>query len=527
MIQYFPIVTGSLTVLGNINVSGSITTSGSITISGSITSASFASTASFVALAQSASFVANAQTASFVANAQTASYVLNAVSSSFASTASFVALAQSASNAVSAATASFANNLTVAGTLTAQTLVVQTVTSSVSFITGSTKFGSLNNNTHQFTGSVNITGSVAISSSATYALDVAGTGRFTGNVFLSTNSGNAITTLGGSPIANDGASFSLIPSNSARNWAIRVNWNVAGALEFVSSTALGGSSFSSTPSMLISSAGNVGIGTTSPISTLSVGVTSDTSSLGSTGLTIGGASTLSSGDVLMLNFTPIGASSARARAGIGCVVGSDWGKGNLTFYTRDATNSTAMSTADERMRITQDGYVLIGTSSPLGIRGSANFQVFNSTTLRSTDNYSGLPVLALYSAVDTSGGLFIEFNTSGGSRIGSITRNGASNVAYNTSSDIRLKKNIINALSSGINKINSIQVRSFDWIADDIHQDFGFIAQELINTAPEAVTKGIKEEDIWQVDNSKLIPALVKAIQELNTKFEEYKATHP
>jgi len=186
-----------------------------------------------------------------------------------------------------------------------------------------------------------------------------------------------------------------------------------------------------------------------------------------------------------------------------------------------------MSTADERMRITQDGYVLIGTSSPLGIRGSANFQVFNSTTLRSTDNYSGLPVLALYSAVDTSGGLFIEFNTSGGSRIGSITRNGASNVAYNTSSDIRLKKNIINALSSGINKINSIQVRSFDWIADDIHQDFGFIAQELINTAPEAVTKGIKEEDIWQVDNSKLIPALVKAIQELNTKFEEYKATHP
>ena len=63
MIQYFPIVTGSLTVLGNISVSGSITTSGSITISGSITSASFASTASY----WSGSIV----------NAQTASHALN------------------------------------------------------------------------------------------------------------------------------------------------------------------------------------------------------------------------------------------------------------------------------------------------------------------------------------------------------------------------------------------------------------------------------------------------------------------
>jgi hypothetical protein len=157
MIQYFPIVTGSLTVLGNINVSGSITTSGSITISGSITSASFASTASYwsgsITNASSASF---ASTASFVANAQTASYVLNAVSSSFASTASFVALAQSASNAVSAVTASFANNLTVAGTLTAQTLVVSTINVTQSFSSGSNIFGNALTNTQVFSGSVSM-----------------------------------------------------------------------------------------------------------------------------------------------------------------------------------------------------------------------------------------------------------------------------------------------------------------------------------------------------------------------------------
>jgi hypothetical protein len=125
-----------------------------------------AQTASFVQNAQSASYVLTAQTASFVLNAQSASYVLNAQSSSYvltaqtasyvltAQTASFVANAESASNAVAAQTASFANAFTVASTLTAQTLVVQTITSSVDFVTGSTRFGSLLSNTHVFSGSV-------------------------------------------------------------------------------------------------------------------------------------------------------------------------------------------------------------------------------------------------------------------------------------------------------------------------------------------------------------------------------------
>jgi hypothetical protein len=100
-----------------------------------------------------------ASTASFVANAQTAS---------------FVALAQSASNAVSAATASFANTLTVAGNLTAQTLVVQTITSSIDFVTGSTRFGSISANTHVFTGSVLVSGSIGIGTTPTNTLNVRG-----------------------------------------------------------------------------------------------------------------------------------------------------------------------------------------------------------------------------------------------------------------------------------------------------------------------------------------------------------------
>jgi hypothetical protein len=99
------------------------------------------------------SLLGTASTASYIQTAQTASYVLNAVSSSYAT------------NALNAQTASYANNFTVAGTLSAQTIVVQTITSSVDFVTGSTRFGSNTGNTHQFTGSVLVSGSLQVNGS--------------------------------------------------------------------------------------------------------------------------------------------------------------------------------------------------------------------------------------------------------------------------------------------------------------------------------------------------------------------------
>jgi hypothetical protein len=71
-------------------------------------------------------------------------------------------------------------SITSTGTITAQTLVVQTVTSSIEFVTGSTRNGSLSSNTHQFTGSVLMSGS----------LDVAGTTSITGVLTLSSTISN-------------------------------------------------------------------------------------------------------------------------------------------------------------------------------------------------------------------------------------------------------------------------------------------------------------------------------------------------
>ena len=105
-----------------------------------------------------------------------------------------------------------------------------------------------------------------------------------------------------------------------------------------------------------------------------------------------------------------------------------------------------------------------------------------------------------------------------GTTIGSITRVGATNaVVYNTTSDQRLKSNIQTALPV-LDKLMQVQVRQYDWTEGDLHQDYGFVAQELEPILSGIVTKGKTEEDVWQLDYSRLTPHLVKAIQELSAQ---------
>jgi len=110
---------------------------------------------------------------------------------------------------------------------------------------------------------------------------------------------------------------------------------------------------------------------------------------------------------------------------------------------------------------------------------------------------------------------FIASNN--GTNIGSIQRVGATSaVIYNTTSDQRLKSNIEDALPV-LEKLMQVQVRQYDWTEGDLHQDYGFIAQELKPLLSGVVTQGKTEEDVWQLDYSRLTPHLVKAIQEQQT----------
>jgi len=94
-------------------------------------------------------------TASYATQALSSSYALNTTSASYAL------------NATSAATASYANNFTVAGTLTAQTLVVQTITSSIIYSSGSNQFGDATNDTQLLIGTTKVTGSLEVTGSTT------------------------------------------------------------------------------------------------------------------------------------------------------------------------------------------------------------------------------------------------------------------------------------------------------------------------------------------------------------------------
>ena len=117
-------------------------------------------------------------------------------------------------------------------------------------------------------------------------------------------------------------------------------------------------------------------------------------------------------------------------------------------------------------------------------------------------------------------------NAAGGV-VGSIVSTGSA-TSFNTTSDRRLKENIREAPSCDL--IDAIRVVSHDWKAGG-SVDFGVIAQELVEVVPNAVTPGDTVDDDeeverpWSVDLSKLVPLLVKAVQELRTEVAALKAS--
>jgi hypothetical protein len=110
--------------------------------------------------------------------------------------------------------------------------------------------------------------------------------------------------------------------------------------------------------------------------------------------------------------------------------------------------------------------------------------------------------------------------------IGSITRDEGLTVKYNESSDRRLKENIQSTHYS-IKDLMKIDVVDYNYKSDAAKSTMpGFIAQDLYEVYPRAVTKG--GEDVkkspWMVDYGKLTPLLVKAVQDQQKKIESLEA---
>jgi len=178
----------------------------------------------------------------------------------------------------------------------------------------------------------------------------------------------------------------------------------------------------------------------------------------------------------------------------------------MNFYNGSmvfGTNNT------ERARITSAGVFIVGDTAVVA-SGFAGVKFDGAS-------YNGL---GLNDSAAASGAGYIYFQSSG-TTIGSITRVAATSaVAYNTTSDQRLKENIKDAAPASA-LIDALQVREYDWKSDGSHQRYGFIAQELVSVAPEAVHQPVDPDEMMGVDYSKLVPMLVKEIQSLRKRVAQ------
>jgi len=357
------IARNGITSLGNIVVSGSITTTGTVAISGSIASASFA------------------------------------------------------------ATASSADNFLTRGTLTAQTLVVQTITSSVDFVTGSTRFGSLLANNHVFSGSVSMNpGGLFVSSSGNVGVGITFPTNFgptyktlhvsssvddafilatnptvvsqfrtngTGSgavgtrsnhdfVFLTNNTEKAVIT------ANGEFGIGTTPSSGNRLW-------VKGNDSTSSNTSLIAQNSSGNYLLLVRNDGKVGIGTNSPNQILSL---LQSNSASATTLEIINSSNASTTTKTAQVLFQIADTAGTIKQAANIIAVPD-GVNNLSSYLSFGTRSGDANPPVERLKISSGGQVTLPYQPAFyayGVTGttygSGNYWIFPSTTFNRGSHYN-------------------------------------------------------------------------------------------------------------------------------------------
>ena len=259
---------------------------------------------------------------------------------------------------------------------------------------------------------------------------------------------------------------------------------------------------SDTPKFQFEASGNDYSGQLSLIQYTSSG-TAPTYTLGiSKSNTPGTNAVVASGDTLgTINFVGNDGTNFRTAAQIQCGVDGTPGAhdmpGRLVFsVTRDGQASPT-----EAMRISNGGSVTL--ESPTG----TNLIVKNN---------------------GGSGTALLYFQTST-NELGKITSNGSNAVTYATSSDYRLKENIV-PLSGGIDRLKALKPSRFNFLNTPGEIVDGFIAHEAQQVVPQAVT-GVKDEvdadgnPIYQgIDQSKLVPLLTAALQEAIGEIESLKA---
>ena len=305
--------------------------------------------------------------------------------------------------------------------------------------------------------------------------------------------------------STSGNASSFYTNNGYFNGANRIYLTTGYASEYImgagshywytAPSGTAGNAISFTQAMTLDNSGNLLLNTTSTNNGAKFSVTADASSAQVLGLR-DSASTYANNDnyILFSNSAgnPAGGITHPASTSLGV-----WGNTDLRFmYGSGAT---------EGMRLDTSGNLLVGTTTTLNVATSGNYISGGTASYIGTGHASGTASGSSYTAY--------YYNAT---YIGGITQNGTTGVLYNTTSDQRLKTNIVDAPSGNIDQI---KVRSFDFKSDNSHVEYGFIAQELVEVAPYAVHQPTNPDEMMGVDYSKLVPMMIREIQDLRARL--------
>jgi hypothetical protein len=188
---------------------------------------------------------------------------------------------------------------------------------------------------------------------------------------------------------------------------------------------------------------------------------------------------------------------------------------------RTSSNNIVLSDGDgnPRLYIDSSGNAAVGSTSALPISDQVDGVAIRADGSLQASRNNADP--AAFARRGTDGDI-VKFFKNGGS-VGSISVT-SSATAYNTSSDHRLKENVVD-LTGATTRLKQLEPKRFNFIVDADTTVDGFLAHEVQTVVPEAITGTHNEVDadgnpVYQgIDQSKLVPLLVATIKELEARI--------
>ena len=234
-------------------------------------------------------------------------------------------------------------------------------------------------------------------------------------------------------------------------------------------------------------------------------------------LAVTGATTLSSSLAMTSDDPTITMTDSSGTNDIGTIQATS---GALIFTARDGSADGEIlfkkfdgTTTDESVRIDSSGNLLVGATTARTGTNTLSLEGGNSLIWFQKQN------------TDLQTQVIFNRNTQGTSSVAGSIQTTGTTVSYNTSSDYRLKESVSYDFDA-TTRLKQLKPCRFNWIQDETDTTVdGFLAHEVQSVVPEAISGTHNEVDddgnavMQGIDQSKLVPLLVKTIQELEARI--------